>query len=107
MMPLNVAPVGQVLKLTSIHGGESIHHRLNALGLTPGVEIVIVSRNEGGPVILAVKDSRLALGRELQHHIQVELQAEYHYEQQMKHGWSHHRRGRRRAGFKGNHRESL
>jgi len=72
-MPLSFAPEGQLLKLISIRGGLKVQRRLNALGLTPGTEVTIVSRNAGGPIILAVKDSRLAIGRGLLHHIQVEM----------------------------------
>lgn len=72
MMTLSIAPEGQLLTLVSIRGGLGVQKRLNALGLTPGTEVMIVSQNEGGPIILAVKDSRLAIGRGLLHHIQVE-----------------------------------
>ena len=76
MMPLSFAPEGQLLKLVSIQGGLGVQKRLTALGLTPGTEITIVAQNYDGPIILAVKDSRLAIGRGLLHHIQVEPQAE-------------------------------
>lgn len=73
-MPLSLAPEGQLLKLISIQGGLGVQRRLTALGLTPGTEVTIVTHNCGGPIILAVKDSRLAIGRGLLHHIQVEPQ---------------------------------
>jgi ferrous iron transport protein A len=74
-MPLSLAPTGQLLKLVSIQGGLGVQKRLTALGLTPGTEVMIVTQSWDGPIILAVKDSRLALGRGLLHHIQVEPQA--------------------------------
>jgi ferrous iron transport protein A len=73
MMRLNIAPEGQFLTLISISGGLGVQKHLNALGLTPGTEVMIVSQNRDGPIILAVKDSRLAIGRGLLHHIQVEV----------------------------------
>ncbi|NMB60765.1 MAG: ferrous iron transport protein A [Chloroflexi bacterium] len=73
-MPLSLAPAGQLLKLVSIQGGLGVQKRLTALGLTPGTEVMVVSQSCDGPIILAVKDSRLALGRGLLHHIQVEPQ---------------------------------
>jgi len=75
-MPLSLAPEGQLLKLVSIHGGLGVQKRLTALGLTPGTIVMIVAKNCDGPIILAVKDSRLAIGRGLLHHIQVEPQEE-------------------------------
>ena len=102
-MPLSLAPTGQVLRLIEIHGGIGVNKRLNALGLTPGTEVTIISNNYEGPIILAVKDSRLAVGRGLLHHIFVEPQeqtvcgAEAHAERFSHH--RHHRGGRgRRLG---------
>ncbi len=45
------------------HGrnGGSLCHRLAELGLTPGVEFEVLQRG-GGPMIVAVRGSRLALG---------------------------------------------
>jgi len=76
MMPLSFAPQGQVLKLVSIRGGLGVQKRLTALGLTPGTEVSIITQNHDGPLILAVKGSRLAIGRGLSHHILVEPQSE-------------------------------
>ncbi|NMC45276.1 MAG: ferrous iron transport protein A [Chloroflexi bacterium] len=73
-MPLSLAPAGQLLRLVSIQGGLGVQKRLTALGLTPGTEVMVISQSCDGPIILAVKDSRLALGRGLLHHIQVEPQ---------------------------------
>ncbi len=102
MMPLSFAPEGQLLKLVSIRGGWRVQKRLNALGLTPGTEVMIVSQNSGGPIILAVKDSRLAIGRGLLNHIQVEMDGSSQQETEaMNHRFSrfHHARGRRHRRF--------
>ena len=74
MMPLSLASEGQVLKLVSIRGGLGVQKRLTALGLTPGTEVTIITQNYDGPLILAVKGSRLAIGRGLSYHILVETQ---------------------------------
>ncbi len=73
-MPLSLAPQGQLLKLVSIRGGMGVQKRLTSLGLTPGTEMTIITQNCDGPLILAVKESRLAIGRGLSHHILVEPQ---------------------------------
>lgn len=75
-MPLSLAPHGHLLKLVSIQGGLGVQKRLTALGLTPGTEVTIITQNYDGPLILAVKGSRLAIGRGLSHHILVEPQSE-------------------------------
>lgn len=48
--------------VTSIRCGESCRARLASLGITPGVRIKVL-RNTGGPLLLDVRGSRLALGR--------------------------------------------
>jgi len=61
-IPLTQAPIGCLLKLESIEGGQKFRRRLVELGLTPGI-VLRVLQDSGGPMILAVRDSRLALGR--------------------------------------------
>jgi ferrous iron transport protein A len=47
--------------------------RLADLGLNLGMTVRVMHRDRHGPLILAVKDSRLALGRGMAHRIMVEL----------------------------------
>jgi Fe2+ transport system protein FeoA len=47
-----------------VRGGRRLVHRLAELGLTAGVEIILV-QDSGGPLLLSVRNSRLALGRGL------------------------------------------
>ena len=60
--PLSQAPKGRALILNNIEGGRKFNHRLVELGLTPGVRLRVL-QDSGGPLIIAVRDSRLALGR--------------------------------------------
>lgn len=60
--PLTGIPVGQPACLVCVHAGKRLKRRLAELGLTPGVEMVVL-QNNGGPLLLSVRDSRLALGR--------------------------------------------
>lgn len=46
-----------------LRGGREFVNRLLVLGLTIGAEIVILQNSGGGPVMIAVRDSRVALGR--------------------------------------------
>ena len=59
---LSAAAMGQTVRLVSIDAGKKLKHRLTELGLTPGVEMMLV-HDSGGPLLLSVRDSRVALGR--------------------------------------------
>lgn len=69
--PLAMGATGQRVRLVRITAGSTLVHRLVTLGLTPGVELKVV-QNEGGAVVLAVRDTRLAVGRGVAHKILVE-----------------------------------
>jgi len=44
-------------------GGKELINRLLVLGFTLGTEIEVIQNYGKGPIILSVKDSRVALGR--------------------------------------------
>ena len=70
--PLAMAAVGEDVRLERIHGGKKFRRRLSAMGLTPGVELSIVQEG-GGPLIVSVRDSRIALCRGMTHRVMVSL----------------------------------
>jgi Fe2+ transport system protein FeoA len=70
-LPLTMVAPGESVKLVRIAAGHRLRRRLTELGLIPGVELKIMQA-EGGPLLLAVKDTRLALGRGMAHKIFVE-----------------------------------
>lgn len=70
ILPLSMIAPGQRIRLVEITAGRRLRRRLTELGLTPGVEIEIV-QDQGGPLLLAVRDTRLALGRGMAHKIIV------------------------------------
>ena len=67
---LSQAAVGQPLRLLRINAGRKLSHRLTELGVTPGVELRIV-QEAGGTLILAVRGSRVAVGRGMAEKMQV------------------------------------
>ena len=72
-LPLTMVEPGQRVKLVGITAGRRLRHRLTELGLTPGVELkVMQDKGGGGPLLLAVHDTRLALGRGMAHKIIVQ-----------------------------------
>jgi ferrous iron transport protein A len=62
IIPLTQVGIGRPVRLVSISGGRRLNHRLAELGLTPGISITIL-QDSGGPLLLAVRQSRIALGR--------------------------------------------
>ncbi|HIE24739.1 MAG TPA: ferrous iron transport protein A [Anaerolineales bacterium] len=70
--PLAMASIGEEVRLESIRGGEKLVHRLTAMGLTPGVSLNIV-QDAGGPLLLSVLDSRIALGRGMAQKVMVSV----------------------------------
>ena len=71
MMPLTMATPGKELTLIDINGGRGIRSKLYSMGLVPGVKLSVVGAN-GGPIMIALNDTRLALGRGMAQKITVE-----------------------------------
>ena len=69
---LSSIPAGQTVQMARIDAGRRLKHRLTELGLTPGVKVTIV-QNNGGPILIIVRGSRIAIGREMANKIQVIL----------------------------------
>ena len=63
MMPLSMATPGTDVRLVEIHGDSHFKQRLADLGFNVGTLLRVVNDNGDGQLIVAVKDSRLALGR--------------------------------------------
>jgi ferrous iron transport protein A len=62
-LPLTMVAPEKPVKLVEIMARGRLRHRLTELGLTPGVELKVL-QNRGGPLLLAVHNTRLALGRD-------------------------------------------
>ncbi|MBL8660674.1 MAG: ferrous iron transport protein A [Rhodospirillales bacterium] len=60
--PLVQAGDGESVEILSVDGGASAHRKLANLGLAPGRVVEIVTRQPGGPILLAVGGSRVAVG---------------------------------------------
>jgi len=71
-MTLSAIDPGQDVTLIDIDGGRGVRSKLYSMGLVPGVNLRILSRSGSGPVMIAVKDSRLAIGRGMAEKIIVE-----------------------------------
>ncbi len=69
--PLSAVSVGQTCCLMGVGSGRRLRRRLAELGLTPGVEMTVL-QNTGGPVMICVRNSRLALGRQMAQELDVQ-----------------------------------
>lgn len=69
-IPLSMALARQPLRLIEIRAGRELTHRLTELGLTPGVALSII-QDAGGPLLISVRGSRIAIGRGLAHKLLV------------------------------------
>ncbi|MBE0565113.1 MAG: ferrous iron transport protein A [Krumholzibacteria bacterium] len=72
MMTLSMVHEGARAVLRSIGGGQQMRGRLAALGLLPGTELEVVQNSGGGPFVVAVRGSRIVIGRGMAARIEVE-----------------------------------
>ena len=71
-MPLMMLQKGETgIIAQKVMGGQGVCRRLTELGLIPGTRIEMVNKINGGPVIIRVKGSKLAIGRGLASKIRV------------------------------------
>ena len=62
MMPLSMAKPGEKVRIVRINGGTTFLSRIMNMGIVEG-KIVRVLNNTRGPVLIAVDNFRIALGR--------------------------------------------
>ena len=60
---LDALAPGKVGIVRQLGGGRGFVSRLAALGFTPGAEVTMVQNFGRGPLIVLVRDTRVALGR--------------------------------------------
>ena len=72
IMPLTMISEGKKAILRSIEGGRQLRSRLAALGLLPGAELEVIQNSGHGPFVIAVKGSRIVIGRGMAARIAVE-----------------------------------
>ena len=70
MMPLTMARVGEQNSIKKVGGKEETRAFLATLGFVPGTHVTIVSALSGN-VIVNVKESRVAISREMAKKIMV------------------------------------
>ena len=59
------------LVLADVQAPPAMRHRLAEMGLRAGVRLTVTGGGKGGPIILAIGDTRLVLGQGLGHCVRV------------------------------------
>lgn len=69
-MPVTMAKAGETVIISRIMGTDEVRQHLSELGFVVGEKIAVVSNN-GGNVILQVKDARIALDEKMANRVIV------------------------------------
>lgn len=69
-MPLSMADIGISYEIVRISGKDDVRNHLSELGFVPGTKVMKVSDN-GGNMIVQVKDSRVAIDAQMANRIYV------------------------------------
>ena len=70
MMPLTMADVGEPITIKRVGGREETRKFLENLGFVTGGTVTLISQ-VGGNVIVNVKDSRVAIGKDMANKLMV------------------------------------
>lgn len=73
---LDEVKAGQRVRLVCAEAGRGLQGRLTAMGLIPGVEFEVKKNDTLGPVVIALKGTRLMLGRGMTHKVFVKSLAD-------------------------------
>lgn len=63
-MPLTMAKPGELNEIKKVSGKEEIRKFLSSLGFVAGGDVTVISENNGN-LIVNVKDSRVAIGKDM------------------------------------------
>ena len=62
-LTLSAVRTGEAAQIVNLHGGHCFLSRLASLGFTPGACLQVVQNFGRGPIIVSLRDTRVALGR--------------------------------------------
>jgi ferrous iron transport protein A len=60
---LSAVQSGTLVRIHQIRGGHGFLSRLASLGFTPGAPLKVIQNYGHGPIIVSLRDTRVALGR--------------------------------------------
>lgn len=69
-MPLSMAKAGEPNVIKKVGGKEETRRFLENLGFVPGGTVTVISENDGN-LIVNIKDSRVAIGKDMANRIMI------------------------------------
>jgi ferrous iron transport protein A len=63
LQALSDLPIKKCVLVRKLRGGKDFTSRMSALGFTPGTVVTVIQNYGHGPVLVTIKDVRVALGR--------------------------------------------
>jgi ferrous iron transport protein A len=73
LLPLAFLSVGKDAVIKQIVGGRGIRYKLNEMGFTQGAVVRAVQNDSTGPMVVSLRESRMAIGRGMAQKILVEI----------------------------------
>lgn len=69
-MPLSMVDEGREYVITAVKGNDAARRHLESLGFTMGAQVMVISRVNGG-FIVNVKETRIAVNRQMANRVRV------------------------------------
>ncbi len=63
ILPLAFLREGEEGEIVDLRGGRGLVQRLSEMGFTPGTKVRVLHSNQPGPVLISIRDTRIAVGR--------------------------------------------
>ena len=74
IIPLSMVSPGKKVKIVSLNAGRGLRGHLLNMGLDAGSEIKVIKQGAPGPFLVAVKETRLAIGQGMAEKIMVSIE---------------------------------
>jgi len=72
-IPLTMASPGERVRIIGFMGGKGMERRLTGMGLNRGADVEVIKSSGPGPLIVASRETRIALGYGMAKHILVSM----------------------------------
>jgi len=72
-IPLTMASPGERVRIMGFMGGKGLERRLTSMGLNRGADVEVIKSSGPGPLIVASRETRIAIGYGMAKHILVSM----------------------------------
>jgi len=72
-IPLTMASPGERVRIMGFMGGKGLERRLTSMGLNRGADVEVIKSSGPGPLIVAARETRIAIGYGMAKHILVSM----------------------------------